>query len=88
MKREVRKRDGKDKGTRGGITGEGGEFITLPPCYASSRRLLEQSKGRGRLQDVCEPLSLCPGAWICESRLVGQQFPGIGHGSHDVRGRC
>ena len=72
MKQEVKKHDGKDKGKRGGITKEGGEFITLPPCYANSPRLLQHSKGRGRLQDVCEWLSSCPDAWLCESCLVGQ----------------
>ena len=72
MKREVRKHDEGDKGKRGGTTREGGEFITLPPCYASSPRLLYHSKGRGHLRDVCVRLSLCPGAWLGESHLVGQ----------------
>ena len=70
MKQEVKKHDGKDKGKRGGITGEGGEFITLVPCYASSPRLLQHTKGHGCLRDAYEQLSSCLDAWLCESHLV------------------
>ena len=37
MKQEVKKHDGKDKGKRGGITREGGEFITLSKLPATVR---------------------------------------------------
>ena len=47
MKREVRKHDGEDKGKRGGITGEGGEFITGAEAQTGSDRAPTTSRGQG-----------------------------------------